>query len=294
MEHAVRTRLISQLHTTPVTLQPSKPSLKTGRKGPDDPVQGDRSGLGDRRPAKRHLDLFDLCVWAYQVQRVDIVTGRGLFDVERELDGDDYHGGASGCGCAKIEDIARVGGRIDGGQWKGLNDRVHPDAVAVANRVGAAGRDAGSIIAFHARLGDAPEWPSALPHAWPELADRGRDVQWGVIDLKQYRSAAEWRAREMIPGDRAEYRILVAERLAEAYVEREWDGRRSRMVEHRRTRTVEVPYCPLNWSPSVEWIMAQQGTYRRWHQAMAGLLGAMADAVLRDHAVTGFDAARYW
>ncbi|MGO1079941.1 hypothetical protein [Inquilinus sp. CA228] len=242
--------------------------------------------------AKRHLDLFELCVWAYQVQRVDLVTGRGLFEAEAVIDDAEPHR-ASGCGCAKIDDIARVGGRIDGGQWKGLNDRVHPDAVALADKVGA-DRGGGAIVAFFARLGDAPEWPATLPAAWPEVADRGRDVQWGVIELKRYSNAEGWRLREALHGDRVEYRILVAERLAEAYIEREWDGRRGRMVENRRTRTVEVPYCPLSWSPSIEWIMAEQGKYRRWHDAMSVLQRAMAGVALRDYVVTGFGAATYW
>lgn len=253
-------------------------------------IRGSVAALQQPKPVKRYLDLFDLCVWAYQVQRVDIVTGRGLFEAERELDGDDYHGGASGCGCAAVEDIARVGGRIDGGQWKGLNDRVHPDAVALADRVVLVHDQ---IIASYARLGDAPEWPSTLPHAWPELADRERDVEWGWMDLKRYRHAAEWRMRESIKGDRAEYRIVIADRYAEPYVEREWDGRRGKMIEHWRTKTVDVPYCPLNWSPSVEWIMAEQGKYRRWHAAMSRLYRLMQGVGLRDHVLTGFDATRY-
>ncbi|TSD89081.1 hypothetical protein FFK22_008860 [Mycobacterium sp. KBS0706] len=234
---------------------------------------------------KRHLDLFDLCVWAYQVQRVDIVTGRGLFEAERELDGDEpvpvsRHG--------RVEDIRRLGCTVDGGQHKGLNDRVHPDAVALADRV----KD--PIVAFHARLGDAPEWPSCLPRAWPEIAVRDRDVNWGWMDLKTYRNAAEWRERQAIEGNRVEYRQLVAERVSEEYFEQEWDERRRRMRDVPKARTVEVMYCPLNWAPSIEWIMWQQGAYRRWHEAMTSLQRALAGVALRDHVITGFNATTYW
>ena len=40
--------------------------------------------------------------------------------------------------------------------------------------------------------------------------------------------------------------------------------------------------------------MAEQGKYRRWHDAMSALQRAMAGVALRDHVVTGFAADRYW
>lgn len=242
----------------------------------------------ERRVVKRHLDLFDLCVWAYRDQMVDKVTGKGLFEGEAAASGVEPHE-TSGCGCAVIERIGAVGGRIDGGAWKSLTNRVHPDAVAVADRV------KHQAVAFFARQAEAPEWPASTPRAWPEVADRQRDAGWGRIDLTVYRHAEEWRALCGVSGRLVDYRILEAGRWAEEESYWEWSRRERRHVQRTRVKEVHpIPYCPINWSPSVEWIMAQQGTYRAWHDAMSDLQRALADVALRDHVVTGFAYPRYW
>lgn len=240
------------------------------------------------RQHKRHVDLFDLCVWAYRDQMVDRVMGRGLFEGEAAVDEEEPHG-ISGCGCAVIERIQAIGSRIDGGKWAGLNDRVHPDAVSVERAVGG-----NRAIVEHARLGEAPEWPRTLPRAWPELADRRADQKWGRIDLRRYRNAAEWRAREAISADVVDYRILVSERVAEVVERKEWDGARRKWIRQQGAVSHDVEYCPLNWSPSIEWIMYQQGAYRLWHEAMTRLHSALVGVTFRDHVLIGFDAPASW
>jgi hypothetical protein len=82
----------------------------------------------------RHLTLWEFCIWAYRQQRVDLMTGRTLHDVEAAADGETRRG-RSADGVAKMIAIGEVGADIRGGGSWGGSAECHPDAELLHDHV---------------------------------------------------------------------------------------------------------------------------------------------------------------
>lgn len=111
--------------------------------------------------AKQAISIEALLVWAYQVQLVDQLDGRGvgLLPEERRADGQTVQR-ISPDGCAAVERIASVGCEIDGGQWNGLARSIPHDADQVHSLVTSFLPDRGivPVVIHHARTGGRPDW----------------------------------------------------------------------------------------------------------------------------------------
>jgi len=131
--------------------------------------------------AKRVVEAMaidKLLVWTYRLQKADVVIGlgQGMLREEAELDGVEWQG-VSGCGCAAVERIERLGVRVDGGGNYGLT-KLHPDAETVHETLmRELERPMQIMVIEHARRGDPPEWTGLLPRPYPILDGRGRAIR---------------------------------------------------------------------------------------------------------------------
>lgn len=183
--------------------------------------------------ARRHVTVWQLLVWAYRDQRAGGTYGTAhLYD-------DEPHS-CSTDGVAAMLRLGEVGCFVDGGEWKGLSDRMHPDARtvgwAISHIAGTHGLEVARLVAQHAAQGEMPERPTTAPAPFPMAADRQRDERWG---------------RSMIHGVRFDYRILVAERVADRTPRMEFRGRGRKVCVGYDVVSAPVEYCPIEWWPSV-------------------------------------------
>ena len=99
---------------------------------------------------KERTSLVALLDWSFQRQkahRIDDSEGFGL------------RLGSPRDSCAKLEEIGSLMGcRIDGGQWKEIGQRVHPDAQEVVSTIGRLPEDIAALIWRHACSGTEPDW----------------------------------------------------------------------------------------------------------------------------------------
>lgn len=220
----------------------------------------------DIRPAsarpRRRLSLWDLLVWAYRDQLVGGVDG-----VEG-LDDDAPMRGCSGDGIAVIERIAHVGCRIDGGAWRRLNDRMHVDAVAVAEALRRLEQPIARLLAECARQGEQPEPPAAAPCPFPTVVDSRTEERFG---------------RAVIDGRRFEYRIKVAERVVDRTPRWEFRGRGRRVIVGYDLVPTDVLFCPLTWWPSAEMVAHQEAVRQAFDTGMEQLAAVMRGVALKDH-----------
>ena len=127
----------------------------------------------DRR---ERIDVQALLVWTYRRQRADVVigSGAGLLDAEAAADEVERHG-ISGCGCAAVASIERLGCRVDGGGMSA--GALHPDAETVHQAVQKLPVPAAQMVMRCARWGDVPDWmPRGRPIARAVRNGRGQAV----------------------------------------------------------------------------------------------------------------------
>ena len=245
---------------------------------------------------RRHLDLWDLLVWAYRHQLVGgAYAGRGMLLHDRE---------PSNCstdGVAAMQRWAELDCWIDGGEWAGLTDRMHPDAQEVASAVHRLGERFGwqdaSLIAYTARNDERPEPSTARPHPVkvPMTGPGSYDPVSGKVrpkvtqpgdDLPAELIRDAWAGWHPVPTDAELVRLkrrhpgsTIRRREKGFHYGRDaWEG------------WVWSAYCPVVYWPDLAFITATNATYARWHRAMVALLADLQGVSLRDHVVTGFDA----
>jgi len=61
-----------------------------------------------------------------------------------------------------------------------------------------------------------------------------------------------------------------------------------------RGTTYDIPWCPITYHPSPEWVEACRGEYRCWHEGLRRLEAKIRQGAyeFRDHRVTGVSAPR--
>lgn len=146
--------------------------------------------------AKRVVEAMaidKLLVWTYRLQKADVVIGlgQGMLREEAELDGVEWQG-VSGCGCAAVERIERLGVRVDGGGNYGLT-KLHPDAETVHETLmRELERPMQIMVIEHARIDVVPSWSGLLPKAYPVLNGKGKPaVQYSGWDKNRNYGACQ-------------------------------------------------------------------------------------------------------
>lgn len=127
------------------------------------------------------IDMEDLLVWTYRVQRADVVVARGLgmHRIEAAQDGVAFDA-VSSCGCAVVEQIQLLGVRVDG---SGGCDALHEDAEAVHEVVLRLDSVLQFLVMRHARSGDRPDAMDGVkPRAFPVLNRKGTTVRHDPTD----------------------------------------------------------------------------------------------------------------
>jgi hypothetical protein len=171
------------------------------------------------RPIRTGIPIERLLVWTYQVQKADVVIGRGvgLHSLEAAADGVPVQA-SSACGCAAVARIAELGVRVDSlGRDRG---DLHPDAeivhAAVSSLTGRVnGLPIAHLIIAHAARGEVPDamvgerpMPRPYLHAvngtvrvdWMDSNRRygvcpvAWSPSWPEIDAKREEYRAWWRA----------------------------------------------------------------------------------------------------
>ena len=214
---------------------------------------------------RRPLSLWSLLVWAYHDQLVG-----GAYGTSGMGGGIAYQ--SSTDGVAQMLKWAELNCWIDGGEWRGLSDRMHPDAKAVAEALWSLDSGTARLIAEHARRGEQPEPPTVAPCPFPTVVDSRAEEHFG---------------RAVIGGQRVDYRIKVAERVVERIPRLDFRGRGRRVVVGYDLVPTDVPYCPLTWWPSAEMVAHEAAVCEAFAAGMRRLAEVMADVELRDHVVDG-------
>lgn len=119
-------------------------------------------------------DVERLVSWTYGPQMADRFATSGLFELEARAAGYEWRNSSTD-GCATIENIARVGCRIDiSGAGR---ETVHPVAEAVVGVVAA--HDAAELLRYHGVLDSRPNWRGPkrwfIPERWKV---EGEDAMW--------------------------------------------------------------------------------------------------------------------
>ena len=189
------------------------------------------------RPALQPVDVEDLLVWTYRLQRADVVIGRGvgLHGPEAALDDVERYG-SSACGCAAVERIARLGVRVDKlGYDPGA---LHPDAEVVHREVEAMDRrrvqglPVSRLVILHAARAERPgelacEVPRPIPHlnrlGDPQVVwtDKGRRQGYCPISY-QPSAAMVWASRLEYLAWHEALRLLVFALRGEGRLIRWW------------------------------------------------------------------------
>jgi hypothetical protein len=223
----------------------------------------------------RHLTLWEFCIWAYRQQRVDLMTGRTLHDVEAAADGETRRG-RSADGVAKMIAIGEVGADIRGGGSWGGSAECHPDAELLHDHVLALPwLDALGIMQF-ARTGEPPERYDVQPIPGPTVAETRAD---------NYQ-------RVHIAGRLVNVRIAVAERFREQVPLRDDKGRQLYDRKHGELIAAFVPgpltealYCPLAWEPPLEMVDVTNGAYDHWMAGLERLADRLVGVAFKNHYV---------
>lgn len=218
---------------------------------------------------RRRVTLWELLVWTYRDQKAHVVTGRGLYDLEAAADGEVIQG-VSGDGCAVIERIGLVGGRIDGGPHAALNTRLHPDAEAVHDAVLSLAPLLVPLVIQYSCADEQPERSDVQPHPFPTRREK-RDEKWG---------------RAVHEGESICYRIAVAERMAVEVPVYDFRGRGRRELVGHELQTVEVLYCPLDWWPSPALVDHANAIADAFDGAIKMLAVNLEGVALRGHVLT--------
>lgn len=114
------------------------------------------------------IDIEDLLVWAYQLQKVDVMEARSNRDY--------FASGESKCGVAAAQRRECLGVQIDGGGFGRFD--AHVDAVSVHRMVEGVCSDLGmrALVMECGRGGTRPPWlPGARTLMVPVLATSGRN-----------------------------------------------------------------------------------------------------------------------
>lgn len=130
------------------------------------------------RAQRQPIDIEQLLIWTYRVQKADQVIrrGGGLHSLEALVDGVQLNA-TSTCGCAAVARIQELGVRVDvEGRDAGA---LHPDAEVVHRAVmrltaRVQGRPGWQLIIGHAAWGDRPDsMEGEMPRPIPVLNRRG-------------------------------------------------------------------------------------------------------------------------
>lgn len=214
-----------------------------------------RSPVSPMRSAPRRVPtaLVPLLVWVYRDQKADVMTGRGLWAPEAELDagaGVQVVRRWSGCGCAQIEAIGVLGSRIEATGWQ-QRAVLHADAEAVHDALVAMSREdwmGALLLRRYAAAGSQPDWGDGEQELGP------------LFD-----------ARDKIIQDRYDEVVEVIDAVG-------------------RKLLVPVRYCPVEAYPSDDWVEMSRGEYRQWHAALLRLMERLGDVTLRRWRLDGIGA----
>lgn len=114
---------------------------------------------------KERITLIALLDWAFQKQRAHRTD---------DSDGFGLRLGSPRDSCVKLEEIgALMGCRIDGGQWKEIGHRVHPDASTVVEAVRRLPTAWSALVWQHACAGTVPDWGEVV-RVWPHRRENGK------------------------------------------------------------------------------------------------------------------------
>lgn len=233
---------------------------------------------------RRHVDLWDLLVWAYR----DQLVGGARPDLVLRL-GDSCPPRSSTDGVAAMLRWREIGAWVEGGEHKGIGDRVHPDAAAVADAVGEVGAHLGFGVAgllaraAHAATRPEPCRETPRPVRVPMTGPGSYDPHSGTV-----------RPKVAQPGDSA-----PGERDADGTVyQAGWwpigpDARREKGWRYEDTPAgprVWAPWCPVVYEPEMHFIAERNREHALWLRGMRRLLRLLCGVDLRDHVVTGFRA----
>jgi len=203
----------------------------------------------------RSLDLWELVCWTYRDQKAHLyLRSPGNF-YEWVLDQQD------------------IRHELD------INVPVHFDAAMVHGTVVEIAEHnflAAQLIMQHAVLGERPDLSTAAPRPYPVHPDEGRMRN---DDRPSWHQIGGRRIRSVI---RSDEKIQVIEHV----VKKAKKGRLGAVEQRYRFEPVE--YCPLEWSPSTEFVDMVNSIYREWTEAMIQLRLRLEDENLRNHHVTGF------
>lgn len=192
------------------------------------------------KPHRVPTGLAQLLVWVYRDQKADVMTGRGLWAPEAEFDAlPDVQVVRrwSGCGCAQVEAIGRLGVRVESTGWQ-QRAVLHPDAEAVHDALVAMSREdwmGALLLRRYGADGSTPEWGDGDQELGPVFDSRDKIVQ-----------------------DRCDEVVEVVDAVG-------------------RKLLVPVRYCPVEAYPSDDWIETTRGEYRRWHAALLRLSAGLAE-----------------
>ncbi len=98
--------------------------------------------------------------WAYRRQKAHVTD---------ESEGFGLRIGSPRDSLDKLEAMkGLLGCKIDGGQWKEIGHRVHPDAAAIVDAVGRLPDFCRHLVSMHAAAGTMPDWGEVCRY-WPRL-----------------------------------------------------------------------------------------------------------------------------
>ena len=233
---------------------------------------------------RRRLTAWELLVWAYRDQRIG-----GIYGTD-QLDDHEPHA-CSTDGVAAMLRLAEVGCHIDGGEWRTLGDRFHPDArtvaLAMAQYAGLEGFAHARLIAEHATQGERPERPTVTPTPFPMAADRAGAAPWAKATEPGQRGLEEFYERGIAHGVAMDVRIRVAERVVTTVPRMEFRGRGRRVEVGQDIVSMPVGYCPLEWWPSLAMVEHGHAICDEFDAGLAQIRALLDEYGLIGHVVEG-------
>lgn len=215
------------------------------------------------------MDLFAALVWVFRDQL------RGWWGrVEEELLPWERPG-RSGCGCAVLEKIGRVGTAIDVSRGP-HSERVHSDARALADAVFDLGIS--QTLIPPAREGEPPTIVKGAPKA-----------HWFTPDRSRCERYSQWKDDDT--GQQHDIELSINRREGRdgvfkiTYTKRVFIGKphKSRLVTGSREWL--VTYCPVRWDPDPSDIIRSVRQYAEWRSDMQVLLENLPE--LTNRSITG-------
>lgn len=128
----------------------------------------------ERRAYRQDIHIEDLLIWTYQAQRAHRVLSRGagLHPLERLADGYEVQNIDT---LAKLERIAELGVRVDGGGTPGAD--MHPDAEVVVERLACMSKLKAGMLMSCGQSGLEYDWlPGAVPSLLPLRDNHGKPI----------------------------------------------------------------------------------------------------------------------